>query len=417
MQITMMLAHIKILFLVFLIFNGCEANKSVTAPDIEEGEKEVHLSEEKTKELKTGAEQFDLYFDKIKDKKVALLVNQTSVIGRTHLADTLISLGVSVQKIFAPEHGFRGEADAGEQVKDGKDTKTGVPLISLYGQKKKPGKTELAGIDIVIFDIQDVGVRFYTYISTMSYVMEACAENGVDFMVLDRPNPNGHYVDGPVLKKGFESFVGLHQVPVVHGMTVGEYAGMVNGEGWLKGGVKCNLKVIPCANYDHQTTYVLPIKPSPNLPNIQSIYLYPSLCFFEGTTVNVGRGTNHQFQIYGHPKYQGGDYKYTPKSMSGAKHPKFENQECYGYDLTTLNPKYLNKEAKLNLNYLINFYKTFPKGEAFFLKSNFFDKLAGSSELRAQILSGMDAASIRNTWQKDLAKFKILRKKYLLYGV
>lgn len=411
----MMLSHIKILFLIFLFFNGCGTNKPGSPPENGEETTIIATTTEQAKDLQTGASLTAQYLDLIRGKKVALLVNQTSMIGDTHLADSLISLGIAVQKIFAPEHGFRGEADAGEQVKDGKDAKTGIPLISLYGDKKKPGKAELAGIDIVVFDIQDVGVRFYTYISTMSYVMEACAENGVEFMVLDRPNPNGHYVDGPVLKKGFESFIGLHPIPVVHGMTVGEYAQMVNGEGWLKEGIQCNLKVIQCANYDHDTAYELPVKPSPNLPNNRAIYLYPSLCFFEGTLVNVGRGTDKQFQVYGHPTYLGGDYKYTPKSMPGAKHPKFEDKECHGYDLTTLSPEDIRKEARLNLNYLINYYKTFPKGEEFFLKNNFFDKLAGSNELRFQIISGLDAETIRRGWRKDLAAFKILRKKYLLY--
>ena len=412
----MMLAHIKILFLVFLIFNGCDSTKPVTASKEKEKIEQEEPPIETPKLLMTGASQVDQYLGLLKGKNVALLVNQTSMIGDTHLADSLISLGVRVKKIFAPEHGFRGQADAGEQVKDGKDAKTGVPLISLYGKKKKPGKAELAGIDLVIFDIQDVGARFYTYISSMSYVMEACAENGVDFMVLDRPNPNGHYVDGPVLKKGFESFVGLHEIPVVHGMTVGEYAQMVNGEGWLKDGVQCNLKVIPCANYNHQMVYELPIKPSPNLPNNRSIYLYPSLCFFEGTTVNVGRGTDKQFQVYGHPDYQGGDYKYTPVSMEGAKYPKFQNKECYGYDLSIIDSEKIRKEGELNLNYLINYYKTYPKGKEFFLKNNFFDKLAGTDELRKQILSGMRSDQIRETWQKDLSVFKVIRKKYLIYG-
>jgi uncharacterized protein YbbC (DUF1343 family) len=416
MQITMMLPQIKILFLLFLILNGCDTNKQASPS---EAILEVPIMDSiitQAMNIKVGASQTDEYLSIIKDKRVALLVNQTSMIGKTHLADSLISLGVMVKKIFAPEHGFRGDADAGEQVKNGKDAKTGVPLISLYGDKKKPGKSELAGIDIVIFDIQDVGVRFYTYISSMSYVMEACAEYGVEFMVLDRPNPNGHYVDGPVLKKGFESFVGLHPIPVVHGMTVGEYAQMVNGEGWLNDGIQCQLKVIKCANYDHSRSYELPVKPSPNLPNNRSIYLYPSLCFFEGTTVNVGRGTDKQFQIYGHPKYQGGDYSYSPKSMPGAKHPKFEDQECHGYDLTTLDHEDIRKEARLNLSYLINYYKSFPQGEDFFLKNNFFDKLAGSNELRSQVLSGLDEDKIRATWQKDLALFKIMRKKYLLYN-
>ncbi len=413
----MMLSNIKILTLLFFMFSSCDSSKPVsneTSNDLGSTVIDTEVPAE-SRVLQTGASQTATYLPLLKGKSVALLVNQTSTIGETHLADSLISLGVNVKKIFAPEHGFRGKADAGEQVKDGKDTKTGVPLISLYGKKKKPGIAELAGIDIVVFDIQDVGARFYTYISSMSYVMEACAENEVDFMVLDRPNPNGHYVDGPVLKKGFESFVGLHQVPVVHGMTVGEYAKMVNGEGWLKNGIQCNLQVIECENYSHQRVYELPIKPSPNLPNNRSIYLYPSLCFFEGTTVNVGRGTNKQFQVYGHPDYKGGSFSYTPKSMPGAKYPKFKDKECFGYDLSTIKKEIILGERQLNLNYLINYYKTFPKGKEFFLKNKFFDKLAGTDELRMQILSGLDAASIRAGWQKELQSFKQKRKKYLLY--
>ncbi len=416
MQITMMLPHFKILFFVFLFFYGCDANKPMSQSEEAKDKTVTEQPTEIPKSILTGASRTDLYLDLLQNKNVALLVNQTSMIGNTHLTDSLLSLGVSIKKIFAPEHGFRGQADAGEQVNDGKDAKTGIPLISLYGKKKKPGKAELSGIDLVVFDIQDVGARFYTYISTMSYVMEACAENGVDFLVLDRPNPNGHYVDGPVLKKGFESFIGLHPIPIVHGMTVGEYAKMVNGEGWLANHIQCKLQVIKCANYNHHKSYILPIKPSPNLPNNRSIYLYPSLCFFEGTTVNVGRGTDKQFQIYGHPNYKGGNYAYAPRSMPGAKYPKFEGKECYGYDLSILKPETIKKETQLNLNYLINYYKTFPNKEDFFLENNFFDKLAGSDELRTQIISGMEEVAIRKTWQKDLATFKTIRDKYLLYN-
>lgn len=411
----MMTAYIKILPLVFFFSLGCNSNQATTKEPAEPKMEEVDEVDE-VKELLTGAAQIENYLPKLKGKKVALLVNQTSMVGDTHLADTLQSLGVDIQKIFGPEHGFRGQADAGELVmEDGKDAKTGIPVVSLYGKNKKPTAEDLHLIDIVVFDIQDVGARFYTYIYSMSYVMEACAENGVQFMVLDRPNPNGHYVDGPVLQSGFESFIGLHPIPVVHGMTVGEYAQMVNGQGWLKDEVQCDLTVIPCQHYSHDTPYDLPIKPSPNLPNMRSIYLYPSTCFFEGTTANEGRGTNKQFQVYGHPAYEGGDFSYTPVSMPGAKYPKHQDKLCRGYDLSNVPSAEIRSASKINLNYVINYYKTFPKGERFFLENKFFDKLAGSDQLRTQIISGMDAASIRASWQDDLEAFKIVRAKYLIY--
>lgn len=362
-----------------------------------------------------GAERFDEYLSILQNKKVALLVNQTSMIGTTHLVDRLLSEGIEVVKIFAPEHGFRGDADAGEQVKDGRDTRTGLPVVSLYGSKKKPDATDLAGIDWVVFDIQDVGARFYTYISSMHYVMEACAENGLGFMVLDRPNPNGHYVDGPVLDLQFRSFVGMHQVPVVHGMTVGEYAQMINGEGWLKNGQRVELRVIPCLNYDHNQTYLLPVKPSPNLPNMRSIYLYPSLCFFEGTAVSVGRGTATQFQVLGHPDLTVGDYYFTPTPMPGAKYPKLLGKKCRGFDLTYLSEGDLKEVGQLEIQYLLDIYHHFPEKRAFFLKNKFIDKLAGSTQLREQIIAGMSAEEIRESWQYDLNEFKLMRKKYLLY--
>jgi len=368
-------------------------------------------------EVKVGAARIAQYYDLINNKSIALVVNQTSMIGNTHLADTLLSIGIDVKAIFAPEHGFRGKADAGEKVVDGIDTKTGIPLLSLYGKNKKPKPAQLADIDLVIFDIQDVGARFYTYISTMHYVMEACAENGVEVLVLDRPNPNGHYVDGPILEVDYQSFVGMHPIPVVHGMTIAEYAQMVNGEGWLKDGIKCQLTTIPCANYNHETLYELPIKPSPNLPNNRSIYLYPSLCFFEGTTVSVGRGTNMQFQVYGHPDLAEGAYSFTPQPMDGAKYPKHDGKTCRGFDLTQLSLKALKAEKGLNLSYLINAYQNMPKSEEFFLKSLFFDKLAGGSKLRKQIIAGKSEAEIKATWQRGLNKFKKIRAKYLLYDV
>jgi len=400
----------------FILFVAAECNPPKEMP--KEVKPNITDSEPTPKgalSLQVGAERLEVYLSDLKNKNVALLVNQTSIVNNEHIVDVLLKNGISIKKIFAPEHGFRGQADAGEKVKDGKDAKTGIPLISLYGKNRKPTPEYLSGIDIVVFDIQDVGARFYTYISSMSYVMEACAENDVDFMVLDRPNPNGHFIDGPVLKDDYSSFVGLHQIPVVHGMTVGEYAQMVNGEAWLINGIECNLSVIKCKNYDHQTFYDLPIKPSPNLPNQLSIYLYPSLCFFEGTTASVGRGTNNQFQVIGHPEFQQGDYNFTPVSMSGAKYPKHENKECNGFNLTNLPLTEFQERGQINLNYLIQYYKNFPNQKSFFLENKFFDTLAGSSTLRWQIINGKSEEEIRQSWQKDLQSFQNIRKKYLLY--
>ncbi|MEM1124357.1 MAG: DUF1343 domain-containing protein, partial [Bacteroidota bacterium] len=359
--------------------------------------------------------QLAAYLDQLLDKNIALVVNQTSTIGQTHLADTLLNLGVEIQQIFAPEHGFRGKADAGEKVVDGVDSKTNIPLVSLYGKNKKPSARQLEGIDLVVFDIQDVGARFYTYISTLHYVMEACAENDVPLLVLDRPNPNGHYIDGPILEADYQSFVGMHPIPVVHGMTIAEYAQMVNGEGWLKEGVQCQLTTVSCQNYTHETVYELPVKPSPNLPNNRSIYLYPSLCFFEGTVFSVGRGTNSQFQIFGHPDFQKGDYTFVPQPMEGAKYPKLEGDSCRGFDLTQLPLANIRETKALNLDYLIMAYQNYPNPEEFFLKNLFFDKLAGGKKLREQIVAGRTAEEIKQTWQQDLHQFKRTRAKYLLY--
>ena len=352
-----------------------------------------------------------------------MVVNQTSVFNRflpwppktTHLVDSLLALNIPVKKIFAPEHGFRGEADAGEKVIDGIDAKTGLPIFSLYGETKKPTDEMLKSIDIMVFDIQDVGARFYTYISTLHHVMEACAENGIPLIVLDRPNPNGFYVDGPVLKPEFKSFVGMHPVPVVYGMTIGEYAQMINGEQWLSNGMQCELSVIPCNNYDHTMTYNLPIKPSPNLPNLRAILLYPSLCFFEGTTVSIGRGTDNQFQIIGHPEYDIGSYAFKPVSKPGANYPKHEDVMCFGQDLSSFDLTDLKREKKLNLSYLIEYYNFLRSKTQFFLDNNFFDKLAGTDQLKKQIIDDLSEAQIRATWQEDLLLFKQTRKKYLLY--
>ena len=365
--------------------------------------------------LQTGAERLEAYLPRLEGKKVALVVNHTSMVGPAHLVDTLLSLGIQAVKIFAPEHGFRGEADAGEQVKDEKDVRTGLPLVSLYGNKKKPSAQDLQGIDWLLFDIQDVGARFYTYISTLHYVMEASAEHGIPLLILDRPNPNGHYVDGPVLKPSHSSFVGMHPVPVVHGMTVGEYARMVNSEGWLTGGQACALTVIPCAGYTHHTPYELPVPPSPNLPNMRAIYLYPSTCFFEGTVASEGRGTTLQFQAYGHPDYPKGDFTFTPEPMPGARQPKLQGQLCRGYSLAGLAPDSIRAESSIQLGYLIRFYQGFPDQKSFFLKNLFFDKLAGGTQLREQIIAGKSEDEIRQSWQPGLATFKELRRKYLLY--
>lgn len=365
-------------------------------------------------QLVLGAQQTASYLPLLKGKRVALLVNQTSEIASgVHIVDSLMSLGVQVKKIFAPEHGFRGTADAGESVVDGKDKRTGVPIFSLYGKHKKPTAEQLSDVDVVVFDIQDVGVRFYTYISSMHYVMEACAENNKEFIVLDRPNPNGHYVDGPVLEKAHQSFVGLHPIPIVHGLTVGELAQMINGEKWLKGGLHCDLKVISCENYTHATRYSLPIKPSPNLPNDWSIALYPSLCLFEGTIVSVGRGTDLQFQIIGHPDYLQHDsvYTFTPVSKSGAKYPKHQNKVCYGKDLSEAKFRY---NTNFFLDELLHFYEMSANKSAFF--KPFFTKLAGTKQLQQQIEAGHSQQKIRASWQPKLEEYQKKRKKYLLYA-
>ncbi|MFK7980087.1 MAG: exo-beta-N-acetylmuramidase NamZ domain-containing protein [Saprospiraceae bacterium] len=404
--------NILILFLPFFYLNcsPAEQNKNIELPIVN------IKNSTKEKEVKVGAARIAEYFDLINNKNIALVVNQTSTIGDTHLADTLQQLGITIKTIFAPEHGFRGKADAGEKVVDGIDLKTGIPLLSLYGKNKKPKPAQLAGIDLVIFDIQDVGARFYTYISTMHYVMEACAENGVEVLVLDRPNPNGHYVDGPILDSNYQSFVGMHPIPIVHGMTIAEYAQMVNEEGWLKEGVKCKLSTIACENYNHETVYELPIKPSPNLPNNRSIYLYPSLCFFEGTTISVGRGTNTQFQVYGHSDLSIGNYEFTPEPMDGAKYPKLEGEVCKGFDLTKMDLTKIRNEKGLNLDYLITAYQNYPNKKDFFLKNLFFDKLAGGADLRKQIIAGKSSSEIKATWQSGLNQFKKTRAKYLLYN-
>ena len=362
--------------------------------------------------LYTGAEITSAYVDLLRGKTIGMVVNQTSVIKDSHIVDSLLTLGLDVKTIFAPEHGFRGNADAGEKVLDGIDVNTGLPLVSLYGKNKKPTPEQLRGIDVLLFDIQDVGVRFYTYISTLHYIMEAGAENNIPVVVLDRPNPNIHYVDGPILKPEFKSFVGMHPVPVVYGMTIGEYAQMINGEGWLTDGAKCTLTIVPCGNYERNLNYILPIKPSPNLPNTLSILHYPSLCFFEGTTLSVGRGTDHPFQSIGHPNLSG-EFEFTPIPTSGAKYPKHENKLCKGSDLRKVRPL----ENQLDLTYLIQFYKEANAKEVqFFNDNNFFEKLAGTDQLRQMIIQGKNANEIRDSWQDDINAFKQTRIKYLIYN-
>nr|WP_245558480.1 DUF1343 domain-containing protein [Fulvivirga imtechensis] len=358
--------------------------------------------------LLTGAEQTNEYLPMLKGKKIGMVVNHTSVIGKTHLVDSLLSLDIRIQKVFAPEHGFRGDADAGEKVKDGIDIATQLPIISLYGNNKKPSVEQLQGIDLVIFDIQDVGTRFYTYISTMHYVMEACAENDIKMLILDRPNPNGMYVDGPVLKPEFQSFVGLHPIPILHGLTVGELAQMINGEGWLNNSIKCDLKVIPVKNYSHDEDYSLPVKPSPNLPNGLSVKMYPSLCLFEGTVISVGRGTYKPFQQIGHPQFTDMAHQFTPKSIDGmSKYPPYEGQTCYGISFEDT-----DFEGGFTLKYIIDFYKKYG-GEDYF--NNFFDKLAGTDQLKQQIKKGISEEEIRKSWAPDLEQYRKMREKYLLY--
>ena len=365
-------------------------------------------------EIIVGAGRTNLYLPGLKDKKVALVANHTSKIKDTHLLDSLLSLKIDVVKVFTPEHGFRGTADAGEQLSDYTDQKTGIQVISLYGEKKKPSPDDLSGIDLVMFDIQDVGARFYTYISTMHYMMEACAENNVDFLVLDRPNPNGFYVDGPVLDTAWRSFVGMHPVPVVHGMTVAEYAQMINGEGWLKDSLTCNLKYVKCENYTHKTYYELPVEPSPNLPNLRSVYLYPSLCFFEGTCMSVGRGTGFPFQVFGHPAYPDTGFTFTPRSIDGAaSNPKYLGKTCNGVDLSHIPFEFVRNNRRLVLDWLIDAYSSMDDKDNFFNK--YFDKLAGSSDLQEQVIAGKNKWVIRASWKKDIEAFKVIRKKYLLY--
>ena len=388
----------------FFGLNSCSVKKQATVIN--------HKGNEISREIVVGANNTARYLPLLAGKNVALVTNQTSVIfkkdGYTHLVDSLLSLGIPIKKVFSPEHGFRGDVDAGETVTDGIDLKTGLPIVSLYGKNKKPTGEQLTGIDLVVFDIQDVGVRFYTYLSTLHYVMEACAENNIPLIVLDRPNPNGHYVDGPTLKMEHSSFLGMHPIPLVYGMSIGEYAQMINGEHWLKNKALCDLTIIPLKNYVHQSEYSLPIKPSPNLPNDKAINLYPSLGFFEGTTINAGRGTENQFQQYGAPFFPKSDFSYTPQPNAGAKSPKHMGKLCYGISL-----KNTHRISSVNISWLLDAYAKTPVTETFFGPT--FTIHAGTTELENQIKNGVSAEEIQRSWQAEIEAFKIIREKYLLY--
>lgn len=407
--------------------NGTKSTKyDVQSTKMVDGDQKTYKSKLPTEDLllptiKVGANQTEKYLRLLETKRVGVVGNQSSVIFKdknrkndlgdyTHLVDSLLSLNINVKKVFSPEHGFRGTADAGEKIKDGLDPKTGLPIISLYGDNKKPKPEQLKGLDILVFDIQDVGVRFYTYISTLHYVMEACAEANIPIIIFDRPNPNGHYIDGPILEKANTSFVGMHPIPIAHGMTIGEYAKMINGEKWLKNEVQCQLTVIPITNYKHQSPYSLPIKPSPNLPNDQAIALYPSLCFFEGTNVSVGRGTDNQFQVFGSPDLDKKHFtfSFTPQPNEGAKTPPQQGKTCYGKNLTEVDVK-----PGINLHYVIEAYTHTADKTKFF--NSFFVKLAGTTKLQEQIEKGLSEKEIKATWAKGLEDFKKTRSKYVLY--
>lgn len=415
---------IKDLVLIMLMIFGLQScgtqkNNTNSAPEpIKTIDLVLETPKEKEKCFKTAADRPELYLPLLKNKTIAIVANQTSLLeDKTHLVDFLVQNHIKIKHIFAPEHGFRGTADAGEHVKNGIDTKTGLPIISLYGDNKKPKPEQLQGVDLVLFDIQDVGVRFYTYISTLTYVMEAAAENGKEIVVLDRPNPHDGYIDGPVLKEKWTSFVGLHKVPVVYGLTIGEYGKMINGEKWLRNGVQAKYTLIPMLGYHKKEFHKISEKPSPNLPNDKSINLYPSLCFFEGTNVSVGRGTNYPFQIYGSPwlKYQ--TYSFTPKPNAGAKEPFLNGKMCYGEDLR----EHTDIKEKIDLSFVLNAYERFDKkAKDFFLqplpgKDFWFDTLAGTDELRLQIIAGKSETEIKNSWKKDLLNFEKIRTKYRVY--
>jgi uncharacterized protein YbbC (DUF1343 family) len=365
-----------------------------------------------SKKIITGAEQINELLPLLKDKRIAVLVNNTSVIGRTHMVDSLLASKANIKKIFSPEHGFRGNAPDGDEINDSIDISTNLPIVSLYGKNRKATPAQLADVDVVVFDIQDVGARFYTYISSMHYMMEACAENGKKMIVLDRPNPNASYIDGPVLDMELKSFVGMHPIPIVYGLTIGELATMINGEGWLAEGKKCDLQVITLKNYDHKKKYSLLVKPSPNLPNDHAIAMYPSICLFEGTMMSLGRGTKTPFEILGHPSLKNSyTFKFKPESIPGmSTKPPLENKVCYGVDL-----RKEKVDGEISLKYLIKFYREFSDKEKEKFFTNYFNTLAGNKILKDQIKKGMSEEQIKDTWKKDLKAYKEKRKKYLLY--
>ncbi|MFC6098279.1 exo-beta-N-acetylmuramidase NamZ domain-containing protein [Flavobacterium qiangtangense] len=389
---------------------SCGSSKPLKGKEISQNPIENKTAKDETiAPIKTGADNSEKYLSILKGKKVGIVTNQTGILSdKTHLVDFLLEKKVNIQKIYAPEHGFRGTADAGELIKDGKDTQTGLPIISLYGDNKKPKPEQLKEVDVLVFDLQDVGARFYTYISSLHYVMEACAENNIPLVILDRPNPNGGVVDGPILEKENTSFIGMHPIPVLHGMTIGEYGQMINGEKWLKNGIQCQLTVIPCLNYNKEMNYSLPVKPSPNLPNDQSINLYASLCFFEGTNVSLGRGTEKQFQIYGSPFLPKSGFSFTPKPNFGAKDPLHNGKLCYGEDLSGI-----SKISGLQLKWLLKAYNSTSDKSKFFIP--FFTKLAGTKKLQEQIEAGLTEPEIKKTWQVGLENFKKIRKNYQIY--
>lgn len=410
-----------------LHLSACAAGHSSTPTAIKATEKSaLEKSRNKNKvqdnEIRTGAEQTEQYLPYLKGKRVGMVVNPTSIIGKETSVDSLLKLGVNIVKIFGPEHGFRGNASAGIHVNDAIDTKTGIPAVSLYGKHLTPTKEELADVDVMVFDIQDVGVRFYTYINTLQHVMEACAAQNKEVLILDRPNPNGFYIDGPILDPKLVSGIGLQPIPIVHGLTVGEYAQMLNGEGWLKNKLKCKIKIIKVANYNHDLPYELPVKPSPNLNTAQSILLYPTTCLFEGTYLNHGRGTLFPFTILGAPALKGKySFSFTPKSIKGmAETPLHVNKVCYGLDLRNYDTEKIRQDKALNLNWLIELYQAYPNKADFFNyklsnQMNNFDKLAGDSSLRLQIIAGKSEKEIRASWEPGLTRYKTMRKKYLLY--
>jgi len=420
--LTMLQKYTKLLALVICtayFLNSCSrvgASKPYVAGTIVVGDDSLIVENDDQqiprRPMQMGIERLYLVVDSLKGKRVAVVGNQTSVVKKTHLVDTLLSLKVNVTKVFSPEHGFRGEADAGEKVNSSIDKKTGLPLVSLYGNHKKPTVQDFENVDVVIFDIQDVGVRFYTYISTLHYVMEACAEQQKPLIVLDRPNPNAHYIDGPVMKEEWKSFVGMHKVPIVYGMTIGEYAKMINGEGWLANGAKCALWVVPIRNYNHRTPYSLPVAPSPNLRSDRAIELYPSLCLFEGTTVSLGRGTEKPFEVFGHPNFKNTPYTFVPKSVPGAKTPPQLNNVCYGYDLSNEQVGRLNR---INLQYLLEARRLLGDSAILIDQKSFFNKLAGTEKLAEQIMQMLSEDEIRNSWQPEIDSFKQVRAKYLMY--